>query len=121
RATREWKVAFDSIPSGMVVLEEDLSIRRCNARAAELCGVTIPALLGKRFIAALLGVDAAAENTAIEALVHRANTDGHAARDTMRDEASGRLFSMYAAPHPDGGCVLTFDDVTSSHRLAEQH
>ena len=121
RATREWKVAFDSIPSGMVVLEEDLSIRRCNARAAELCGVTIPALLGKRFTSALLGDDSVDENSAIEALVHRANTDGHAARDTMRHESSGRLYSMYAAPHPDGGCVLTFDDVTTAHRLAEQH
>ncbi|MEO7521734.1 MAG: PAS domain S-box protein, partial [Gemmatimonas sp.] len=121
RATREWKVAFDSIPTGMVVLEEDMSIRRCNARAAELCGVTIQALLGKRFVDALVGGAAGAEHSAIESLVQRANAEGQAARDTIREGLTGRLYSMHAAPHPDGGCVLTFDDVTATHRLAEQH
>jgi transcriptional regulator with GAF, ATPase, and Fis domain len=40
KATREWKVAFDSTASGLVVLEESLTVSRCNARAAELSPAT---------------------------------------------------------------------------------
>ncbi|MES2524208.1 MAG: PAS domain S-box protein, partial [Gemmatimonadota bacterium] len=119
RATKEWKVAFDSIPSGMVVLEEDLTIRRCNARAAELCGISIASLLGKQFCKALLGPSA--ERCGVETLVTRAIADGVSVRDTVHDYEKGRLYELFAAPHPDGGCVLTFDDVTSARRLAEQH
>ena len=43
KATREWKVAFDSTASGIMLLEESLTVTRCNARAAELCGTTVPA------------------------------------------------------------------------------
>jgi PAS domain S-box-containing protein len=121
RATREWKLAFDSIASGMVVLEDNLTVRRCNARAAELCGLTIPALLGKTLREALLGLSATGDASGVDALVQRALADGQSARATVRDEVRGRLFEVCSAPHPDGGCVLTFDDVTSVHRLAEQH
>ncbi len=121
RATREWKVAFDSIASGIMVLEDDHTIRRCNARAAELCGVTIQALLGKRFREALLGSNSSADAAGVDALLQRAMTEGQPVRETVRDDLRGRLYELYAARHPDGGCVLTFDDVTSVHRLAERH
>ena len=121
RATREWKLAFDSIASGMVVLEDNLTVRRCNARAAELCGLTIPGLLGKSLREALLGLTAAKDVSGIDALVQRALVEGQSVRATIRDDARGRLYEVCAAPHPDGGCVITFDDVTSVHRLAEQH
>lgn len=121
RATREWKVAFDSIASGIMVLEDDHTIRRCNARAAELCGLTIPQLLGRRFRDVLLGGATLADASNVDALLQRAMTDDKPVRDTVRDEQQGRLFELYAARHPDGGCVLTFDDVTSVHRLAERH
>ena len=121
RATREWKLAFDSIASGIMVLEDDHTIRRCNARAAELCDVTIQELLGKRFREALLGTSVSADASGIDALLQRAMTEGKPVRETVRDDVRGRLFELYAARHPDGGCVLTFDDVTSVHRLAERH
>ncbi len=121
RATREWKVAFDSTASGLVVLEESLTVSRCNARAADLCGVPIPALLGQRFRHALVGTGNNADGRAVDAFIARALQRGVPVRETVRHLASGRLFSLLAASHPDGGCVITFDDVTESSRLAEQH
>ncbi len=121
RATREWKVAFDSIASGMVVLEENQSVRRCNAAAAELCGVSIAKLLGQPFAQALLTGSPDDAIVALTALITRAMSEGRVTRHAVKDVVTGRLIELLAAPHPDGGCVLTFDDVTHAHQLAERH
>ena len=121
KATREWKVTFDSTASGIVVLEESLTVSRCNTRAAELCGTTVPGLLGRRFRDALVGSGASLDANAVDRFIARAMAEGETIREIVRDDATGRLFSLLAAPHPDGGCVITFDDVTDSHRLAERH
>ncbi|MEQ1691138.1 MAG: PAS domain S-box protein [Gemmatimonas sp.] len=120
RATREWTVAFDAIASGMVVLDEALSVRRCNARAAELCGMAIADLLGKTFGPALLGIHAP-DVTSLATLVQRSLAEGVPQREIVRDESGERLYEFLVAPHPAGGCVVTFDDVTSVHRLTERH
>jgi GAF domain-containing protein len=121
KATREWKLAFDCSASGLVVLEESLTVSRCNARAAALCRSTIPALLGRRFREALVGSDDTAEGLNIDAFIARAMRDGVPVRGTVRVAGTGQLFSIIAAPHPDGGCVITFDDVSDASRIAEQH
>ena len=121
KATREWKVAFDSTASGIVVLEEALTVSRCNSRAAELCGMTISGLLGRRFRDALVGSSDTLDTNAVDRFISRALEEGVPTREIVRDDATGRIFSLLAAPHPDGGCVITFDDVTDSHRLAERH
>ena len=120
RATREWKVAFDAIASGMVVLDDALVVRRCNARAAELCGGTIAELLGQPFGPSLLGAHAS-EVASLGTLVQRSLAEGVPQREVVRDESGERLFEFLVAPHPAGGCVVTFDDVTSVHRLTERH
>ena len=121
RATREWKLAFDSIASGMVVLDEVKKVSRCNARAAELCGGTIQSMLGKPFCDLLLGGSETPNGRVLNALMHRSIEVGKPLRELVVDDANARLFEMLVAPHPDGGCVLTFDDVTLAHRLAERH
>jgi len=121
RATREWKLAFDSIASGMVVLDEAQKVRRCNARAVDLCGGTIQTMLGERFSDLLLGGSASRDGLALDALISRSIGADMPIRELVLDDANARLFEMLVAPHPDGGCVLTFDDVTSAHRLAERH
>ncbi len=121
KATREWKVAFDSTASGIVVLEESLTVSRCNTRAAELCGFSIAGLLGRRFRDALVGQGDSEEGRLLDEFIARALSEGGGVRQTVRDMATGRLFSLLAASHPDGGCVITFDDVTETERLAEQH
>ncbi len=120
RATREWKIAFDAIASGMVVLDDALLVRRCNARAAELCGTVIANLLGKPFGPSLLGSHAS-DIASLAALVHRSLAEEVPQREIVRDESGERLYEFLVAPHPAGGCVVTFDDVTSLHRLTERH
>ncbi|MBL0937468.1 MAG: PAS domain S-box protein [Gemmatimonadaceae bacterium] len=121
RATQEWKVAFDSTASGIVVLDESFNVSRCNTRAAELCGRTVPELLKTRFRDALVGAGEGADGQALDVFIERALHEGAPVRESVRDLATGRLFTMLAAPHPAGGCVITFDDVTESSRLTEQH
>jgi PAS domain S-box-containing protein len=42
-------------------------------------------------------------------------------RGLVRAEAPGRVFDLVAAPHPGGGAVVTFDDVTAQLALAERY
>jgi PAS domain S-box-containing protein len=117
-ATREWAVAFDSIGSGMVLLDHGGKIRRSNARARVLMNeVREEQLLGRDFHEALFG-DAAA----CEQCVHfAAISEGAVMRGTHDDRARGRVFDVTAAPHPLGGAVVTFDDVTEHQSLAERY
>lgn len=119
RATKEWKLAFDSIASGIVVLEENLQIRRCNLRAAALCQRTIPEMLRARFRDAIRDFSPGFDGEAIEALLQQTMNDGQPVRDTIRDASGTRLLQLFAAPHPDGGCVVTFDDVTNASRVVD--
>ncbi|MEO7999035.1 MAG: PAS domain-containing protein, partial [Gemmatimonadaceae bacterium] len=122
RATREWKVAFDSIATAMVVIDDTQCIKRCNARALELCRASsFQSLIGRRFGEALLGNSAASKVNGLDSLVANAIESGVASRNTIVDERGGRVFEVSASPHPDGGVVITFDDVSSMHRLAERH
>jgi len=114
RATREWKVAFDAIASGMAVLDDSQCIKRCNARALELCGAdSFRSILGRPFAETLFGTATAGRSNGFDALVASALESGTAARAAIADESGGRLFEISASPHPDGGLVVTFDDVSS--------
>jgi PAS domain S-box-containing protein len=116
-ATREWKVAFDTLASGMAVLDEQGRILRCNARAVELAGAgSFPALLGRDFHEAVLGAPAPAES-----VLRRALDRQETGRATVGNTVRGRLFDLLAAPHPNGGAVVSFDDVTAHHALVERY
>ncbi|MGV3710983.1 MAG: GAF domain-containing protein [Gemmatimonas sp.] len=122
RATREWKVAFDSIAQGMVVLDDGQRIKRCNARALELCGVqTYRELIGRRFGESLLSAEVSEQTRMVDALVVAAIETEAVTRDKVVDEMRGRILDLVVSPHPDGGVVVTFDDVTSLHTLTERH
>ena len=122
RATREWKMAFDSSSHGMAVLDDAQRIRRCNARALELCrAVSYKALIGQRFGEGLFGASSVSRARSLDTLITSAIESGSVVRETIADEASARMFEVAASPHPDGGAVVTFDDVSPMHRLAERH
>ena len=117
-ATREWSVAFDATGSGMALLDAGGRITRSNARARELMGGrTEPEVVGRALHDALFGDDEPCERcvhlAAIQAREVRRGTHAHAGR--------GRLFELTAAPHPSGGAVVTFDDVTEHRALAERY
>ncbi|MEP6763369.1 MAG: GAF domain-containing protein [Gemmatimonadaceae bacterium] len=115
RATREWKAAFDCIATGMVVLDEAQRISRCNARSLELCNAhSYTTILGQRFPDALLGEGHNAESGGLDALIDRAVSSGMVTHGTVLDERHNRLFEVSASPHPDGGLVVTFDDLNAS-------
>ena len=117
-ATREWTVAFDAIASGMVVLDAHSRIQRCNSRALDLIEARSPTHpIGRPFHEVLFG-----EMMDCEDCVHgRAIRDGIGYRGTHRSVPLGKIFDVRASPHPSGGAVVTFDDVTSHHALAERH
>ncbi|CAN5872221.1 hypothetical protein BH11GEM1_BH11GEM1_07220 [soil metagenome] len=117
-ATREWAVAFDSIGSGMVLLDNRGRIQRTNARARVHLGVALEEdVLGQEFHAALFG-DSAPCGQCVHAA---AIANGTVTRGAHDDKVRGRVFDMTAAPHPLGGAVVTFDDVTEHRALAERH
>ena len=144
-ATREWQVSFDAIAAGLAVLDEDGRVLRCNARAAELVGAPGPkALLGAVLDVRLAGPDAPEPPRApvvrgrdsehatdeqpepgaaprLSTLVRRAMRTGAPARGLVRASERGRAFDIVAAPHPSGGVVVSFDDVTAQLSLAERH
>ena len=117
-ATREWAVAFDAIGSGMVLLDGEGRIQRSNARARELMDVEDEqALLGHDFHETLFG-ERASNDQCVE---QRALRERVVARGTHRHALKGRIFDQTAAPHPLGGAVVTFDDVTEHRALAERY
>ncbi len=118
-ATREWTVAFDAIASGMVVLDADARITRCNGRAVQIAGVADEReLIGREFHEALLDERPPFQQPSPVVTALTAATIG---RGTMYAQRRGQLLAVVAAPHPVSGAVVTFDDVTSHHTLAERH
>ena len=118
-SSREWTVAFNAIPTGMVVIDDDGRIVRYNSRAMQLVDFeTTRELIGRHFYEAILSDprpigDGCPLSLAIQ--------DGVLGRATMRSVARGKLFDVVASPHPNGGAVVTFDDVTVTHALGERN
>lgn len=121
RATREWKVTFDSISVGMAVVDDGQRIKRCNARAVELCGAeSFKSLIGQRFGEAPFHSTSAALARSVDAMVASAIESDAVVRKTVADEFNSRMLEVAVSPHPDGGGIVTFDDVTEIHRLEER-
>ncbi len=119
RATREWKVAFDAVATGLAVLDESRRILRCNRHFAELCGRDdITELLAADFQSVLLGDTVLA---AEDDVIARADRDGVVSRGEVRNAKRGLVFTITAGPHPDGGTMVTVDDITNARRLAERY
>ena len=116
--TREWAVAFDAIGMGMVLLDREGRIQRSNARARVLMGVAEPdAIIGRPFHVALFG-----EAGTCEACVHMAAIrEQTVVRGTHGVRSRGVVYDITAAPHPLGGAVVTFDDVTEHRALEERY
>lgn len=118
RATREWKTAFDTVATGLAVLDDGRRITRCNKRFVELCGREhVSEVLGANLISVLLGDSVLA---AEDDVIARASREGQVVRGEVRHARRGRVFSLTASPHPDGGTMVTVDDITDGQRLAER-
>ncbi len=118
-ATRELRAAFDAIAGGMAVLDSEGFVTRHNGHLAALAG--LPAdhtLVGRSFFEALLreprGV--VADDPLGAAMLQR-----RVGRATIRQAWTGKVLDVVASPHPAGGAVVTVDDVTEFHALAERY
>lgn len=118
-ATRELGAAFDAIAGGVAVLDAEGYIIRHNARLATYAGMTDGAsLAGRGLYEALVHEERAITDDDPLGIAIRRQTVG---RGTLRAPWSGRVFDLVTSPHPNGGAVVTLDDVTAFHALEERH
>ncbi len=118
-ATRELSAAFDAIAGGMAVLDGEGFITRHNGRLAAFSGLEPgEPLVGRALYAVLLREprELDADDPLGVAILRR-----EVGRGTVRQPWSGKLFDLVASPHPAGGAVVTVDDVTGFHSLAERY
>lgn len=107
RATREWKLAFDTVTSALAVLDDGRRIVRCNRRLVELAGrASVADLLGAHFPDILWTGALAAQVTDLVVAVHR---DGEPARLVAGAPDDGRAVTVAVSPHPHGGTVVSID------------
>ncbi|MCC6316196.1 MAG: GAF domain-containing protein [Gemmatimonadaceae bacterium] len=102
--TREWSSTFDAMGVGMAVVNDEGRVLRCNARARQLSGDEW-GLMGRPFYQALLGVEQPGDPNPLRVAID----DGARSRARMHSADRARLFDVHAAPHLDGGAVVTFD------------
>ncbi len=118
-ATRELRSAFDAIASGMAVVDADGFIVRHNARLGALTGSGDTAdLHGQSLYELILGV---ARNPSADEPIGTAILNRAVGRGTMRPRNGDRVFEVVASPHPQGGAVVTVDDVTSFLAMTERY
>lgn len=118
-ASREWTATFDAIGCGMVVVDDAGCIMRYNSRALQLAGIEGPReLVGQSFYEAILHERRDGDD---KAPIERVAREGRLVRATMSSSARGRVFDVTAAPHPNGGAIVTFDDITATRSLSERN
>jgi len=118
-AQREISTAFEAIGDGIVVLDADARIVRYNARFLAMTGLPgDESARGLDFYDAVLHE---ARELTETCAVGQAILAGKLARAQLRSTWNGRLLELVAAPHPAGGAVVSVDDVTELHALAERH
>jgi PAS domain S-box-containing protein len=116
-ATREWTAAFDSIATAMAIVDEEGKILRYNSRALQFSGLeTQRELVGRPFYQTVLGVRPPPDGP-----MERAMRDGALTVGTVESPSRGRVYEISAAPHPNGGAILTIDDVTALRSVAERY
>ena len=116
-ATREWSAAFDSIGVGMCLVDDERRITRSNSRALQLTvDPTLRVLIGRPFYETVLGTRPEADGDPLA----RAIVDGVQAR-TVCEGTNGRWLDIMAVPHPNGGAIITFDDVSTQRAVWDRH
>lgn len=107
-ATREWTSTFDAIGQAMVIVDEHGRISRYNGRALQLAKVEQSReLMGRPFYETFLG---SAPAPAADLPVERAINEGVLVRGILPAPARGLAYRLSAAPHPNGGAIVVFDE-----------
>ncbi len=118
-AQREMSLAFEAVGDGIVVLDADGRIVRSNARFRAMAGLPDDdSARGRDFYDAILHEP---RELTDECVIGQAVLGGKMARAQLRSAWNGRVLELVSAPHPGGGAVVTVDDVSEYHALAERH
>jgi len=118
-AQREIAAAFEAIGDGIVVLDADARIVRFNARFLAMTGLPDDdGARGRDFYEAVLHEP---RELSEACALGQAILLGTLSRARLRSAWNGRVLELVAAPHPAGGAVVSVDDVTEFHALAERH
>lgn len=119
-AQREISAAFEAIGDGIVVLDAEARIVRHNARFLEIAGLPdADGARGRDFYDAVLHEPRELAETSA---VGQAIVGQQVAREQLRSTWNDRVLEVLAAPHPGtGGAVVSVNDMTELHLLAEQH
>lgn len=108
-ATREWSTAFESIGVGMCVVDDTGKISRFNTRALQLTVAGSPrTIVGHPFYETVLGVQPDPNDDPLSRAIH----EGVQSR-TVCEGTGNRWMEVTAVPHPNGGAIVTFDDVSA--------
>ena len=108
RAKQEWERTFDSIREPLFLID-DYVIRRSNTAVAELAGLPVRAVVGKRCYEVLGGRKSPCPGCPLAA--------GEKAGETT---LKGRVYRASYFPLEGGGQVAHYRDVTDSLRLEER-
>ena len=118
-AQKEMSAAFEAVGDGIVVLDADARVVRSNARFLAMTGLPDDdRTRGRDFYDVILHEP---RELTEECVIGQAILMGKLARAQMRSAWNGRVLELVAAPHPAGGAVVTVDDVSDYHALAERH
>lgn len=118
-AQKEMSAAFEAVGDGIVVLDADARVVRSNARFLAMTGLPDDdSTRGRDFYDAILHE---ARELTEECVIGQAILLGKVSRAQVRSAWNGKVLELVAAPHPAGGAVVTVDDVSDFHALAERH
>lgn len=118
-ATREWSSTFDAIGSAMVIVDEAGRIARYNARALQLANIEGPReLVGRPFYETFLGEAPSADD---DLPVERAMRDGVTVRGVMPAPARGLALRVSAAPHANGGAIVTMEEERTAPHVLDRN
>jgi PAS domain S-box-containing protein len=116
KAAREWQTTFDTIQDGIVVLDDQGTIARCNQAFLDISGRTTPELLRSKLRTVLSTLN-------LEGLKLPDGATPSLERRTAELRWSERWIRVTIDPISNhggrGGCICIFSDVTG-RKLAEQ-
>lgn len=121
KAKKEWEVTFDAMTDGVAILDRELNIIRANYSMAEMLGISMPDIIGRK------GYEIFTPDTATDILGHQQSVieKGRQATIEVAADGSGRILRLAFDPVVDAGgrvvgLVNIASDITEQRQLREQ-
>ncbi len=118
---RNLKIALTYMSQGLALYDAEGVLILANRRLCEMCGVSCEQVRVGMSIAEVMGAIGFARRRAqrLEQRIHSIAPDGHMDQ-TFEEIGEAHVVSIATRPMPDGGWVMTFEDVTERRRAEVQ-